>query len=317
VSTARAEGALLELGSALHEAGYRFVTPTPETHRRVNQRAAQHGEGQARDLRDVFGWSRPFAPALLPRHWLGLLEAAGELHQQAGLLRAGVRFSSLDDLLLVHSAFPTEHEDAVFFGPDTYRFCALLARAAPRARRLIDLGCGSGAGGLTLRGRVGSITLADVNERALRYARVNLALARAEAEVVQSDVLGGVTGSADLIVANPPYMLDAAGRTYRHGGGAHGEGLSLRMVREALPRLAAGGSLIVYTGSAIVAGRDTFLDAVTPLLGARNLTFTYRELDPDVFGEELSTPGYEHVERIAAVALCVRCGGEIAGRAQR
>jgi SAM-dependent methyltransferase len=317
VSSAREEKALVELGSALRDTGYRFVTPTPETHRRVNERARQQGDGRARDLRDVFGWSRPFPPALLPPRWLGLLEAAGELHQDAGLLRAGVRFSSLDDLLLVHSAFPTRREDAVFFGPDTYRFCALLARSAPRAQRVVDLGCGSGAGGLTLRGRVGTITLADVNQRALCYARVNLALAGVEAEVVESDVLSGVTGSADLIVANPPYMLDAAGRTYRHGGGALGEGLSLRMVREALARLSAGGSLIVYTGSAIVAGRDTFLDAVAPLLAAADLSFTYRELDPDVFGEELSTPGYEQVERIAAVGLCVRCGGEVAGRGQR
>jgi hypothetical protein len=33
--------------------------------------------------------------------------------------------------------------------------------------------------------------------------------------------------------------------------------------------------------------------------------WTYRELDPDVFGEELATPGYESVDRIAAVVLTV------------
>ena len=31
--------------------------------------------------------------------------------------------------------------------------------------------------------------------------------------------------------------------------------------------------------------------------------FDYRELDPDVFGEELDRPAYAHVERIAVVAL--------------
>ncbi|MGH8462790.1 MAG: SAM-dependent methyltransferase, partial [Pseudomonas sp.] len=31
----------------------------------------------------------------------------------------------------------------------------------------------------------------------------------------------------------------------------------------------------------------------------------YRELDPDVFGEQLSEPGYQQVERIAAVTLTV------------
>jgi methylase of polypeptide subunit release factors len=317
VSTPREESALIELGAVLRAAGYQFVTPTPETQRRVNERALRQGADRARDLRDVFGWSRPFAPALLPQRWLGLLEAAGELEPAAGLLRARVRFSSLDELLLVHSAFPTHAADAVFLGPDTYRFCALLRHWAPAARRVVDLGCGSGAGGLCLRARVRAITLADVNQRALRYSRVNAALAGVEAEVVESDVLSGVVGDADLIIANPPYMLDAAGRTYRDGGGALGEGLSVRMTRDALARLRDGGTLIVYTGSAIVAGRDSFHDAVTPLLSAAGLDYTYRELDPDVFGEELASPGYDAVERIAVVGLCVRCGGEVAGPKQR
>ncbi|MNF15327.1 hypothetical protein D3C80_2178860 [compost metagenome] len=42
--------------------------------------------------------------------------------------------------------------------------------------------------------------------------------------------------------------------------------------------------------------------------------WTYRELDPDVFGEELLTPGYQRVERIAVVALIVtRVGPGIGG----
>ena len=53
---------LLQLGRRLLADGYRFTTPTPLTHQRVNQR----DEGQMADsLRDVFGWSRPFAPGLL------------------------------------------------------------------------------------------------------------------------------------------------------------------------------------------------------------------------------------------------------------
>ena len=56
---------------------------------------------------------------------------------------------------------------------------------------------------------------------------------------------------------------------------------------------------------AIVAGEDPFLAAVTPLLDSDAFGWTYRELDPDVFGEELEKPGYERVERIAVVALTV------------
>ena len=56
--------ALLQLGRRLQADGYRFITPTPLTHQRVNQR----DEGQSADsLRDVFGWSRPFRAGLVVR----------------------------------------------------------------------------------------------------------------------------------------------------------------------------------------------------------------------------------------------------------
>lgn len=299
------EQALVALGQALRDLGYEFVTPTPDTHRRVNARAAQQGETLARDLRDVFGWSRPFDSGLLPREMVHCLERAGELRHEAGVCRAQVRFSSLGGHLFVHSAFPTLAPDSVFFGPDTYRFAALLARWARPAGRVVDVGAGSGAGGLSLPLGAGELVLCDVNVRALSYARVNAALARRPATLVRSDVLDGVAGRFDLIIANPPYMRDSAGRAYRDGGGAHGEALSVRIVKEGLRRLAPRGELIVYTGSAIVAGQDTFLESVRPVLREAGRGFLYEELDPDVFGEELMQPGYEHVERIAAVGLKV------------
>src|SRR3954468_20717642 len=104
---------LASLGRALRERGYAFVTPTPETHRRVLARGAP-----ARTLRDVFGWSKPFAPGVLPEDVLELLEAAGALLREGALLRSSVRFSSLGPLLLAHSAYPTTAADSVFFGPD-------------------------------------------------------------------------------------------------------------------------------------------------------------------------------------------------------
>jgi release factor glutamine methyltransferase len=296
--------ALIELGHRLRDSGYSFVTTTPETHRRVNARAERQGFALAQDLRDVFGWSRPFAPELLPYDMLTLLDAAGELRPDGEVLRSHVRFSSIGASLLVHSAFPTSDHDSVFFGPDTYRFCSLLERRAPRARRAVDIGCGSGAGGLCLQGKAERVVLADVNRRALRFARVNAALAGVDATVVESDVLDDVGGPVDLIVSNPPYLCDARRRIYRDGGGSRGEGLSVRIVRESLDRLEEGGTLILYTGSAVVSGHDTFRESIARVLHAsEDVAVAYEELDPDVFGEELSQPGYEDVERIAVVAL--------------
>jgi methylase of polypeptide subunit release factors len=169
----------------------------------------------------------------------------------------------------------------------------------------VDVGCGAGVGGLSITDRAQRVVLADVNERALRDARVNARLAAVDAEIRASDVLASVDGSIDVVIANPPYLVDRERRLYRDGGGTRGEALGVRMAREALARLEPGGTLVLYTGTAIVDGCDTFRAAVEPALaGAREVL--YEELDPDVFGEELDQPGYEDVERIAAVGLVAR-----------
>lgn len=300
---------LLQLGRRLLADGYRFTTPTPLTHQRVNQR----DEGQMADsLRDVFGWSRPFTPGLLSADEQRQLQDAQIIDHYEGELKSRVRWSSLDDLLFVHSAFPTEAADAVFFGPDTYRFAQLIhahlqQNFAP-IHRAVDIGCGAGVGAILIgRARRETEVLAlDINPAALRLTAINAALAEvANVEVRASDLLQGVDGEFDLIVANPPYMADPAERAYRHGGGTLGAGLSLRIVEQALNRLAPGGSLLLYTGVAMVDGRDPFLDTVLPRLDEKRFGWTYRELDPDVFGEELLNPGYQRVDRIAVVALTV------------
>ncbi|QXE10540.1 MULTISPECIES: methyltransferase [Pseudomonas] len=300
---------LLQLGRRLQADGYRFITPTPLTHQRVNQR----DEGQVADtLRDVFGWSRPFEPGLLSAEEQRQLQEAQVIDAYDGRLKSRVRWSSLDDLLFVHSGFPTDAADSVFFGPDTYRFAQLihahLQQSFAPIQRAVDIGCGAGVGAILIARarREAQVLAVDINPAALRLTAINAALAEVvNVEVQASDVLQGTDGDFDLIVANPPYMADPAGRAYRHGGGSLGAGLSLRIVEQALNRLAPGGSLLLYTGVAMVDGRDPFFDTVVPRLDSARFGWTYRELDPDVFGEELLNPGYQRVDRIAVVALTV------------
>ncbi|HEY5675998.1 MAG TPA: class I SAM-dependent methyltransferase [Myxococcales bacterium] len=288
---------LASLGRALRERGYAFVTPTPETHRRVLARGAP-----ARTLRDVFGWSKPFGPGVLEPALLHLLEAAGALEREGAQSRSAVRFSSLGPLLLAHSAYPTTAADAVFFGPDTYRFAAfLLARAPRKIGALVDVGCGTGAGGLLLAPRAASVELLDVNETALRFARANCELNSVEARIARSDVLQEVREPPDLIVANPPYLADPLRRAYRDGGGELGTGLSERIVAESLLHLRPGGRLLLYTATPVLDGEHLLWRKLAPLLGEARAD--YLELDPDVFGEELEHPAYSQVERIAVVGL--------------
>jgi methylase of polypeptide subunit release factors len=308
----RQEQALVLLGRWLRASDYRFVTATPATHARVNARPEA---ARARTPRDVFGWSRPFQPGLLPDQVIGWLRS-GELLEDGRLLRSRVRFSSLGAQLYAHSAYPTSDADAVFFGPDTYRFATLIEselqrQPLQRGARILDVGCGAGPGGmvaaLASKLLAPELALADINPKALVHARANVTLAELErVTFVESDLYANTQGEFDFIVANPPYLVDASARTYRNGGGPLGGGLSERIVSEGLTRLAPGGRLVLYTGAAIVDGSDPLFSALQAIVERRDWPFAYRELDPDVFGEELELPAYAAADRIAAVALVVQ-----------
>lgn len=301
------EEAVLALARAVRDTGYSFTTVTPATHAHVNARPRN---AEARSLRDVFGWSRPFRNGLLPEPILRLMREAGAVVEDGPRLRPTLRFSSLDGALFAHSAYPPSAADAVFFGPDTMRFAGaviahLEARTAP-VRRAVDIGCGSGAAGICIAKRApdAEVVLVDINPAAMRAARVNARLAGTACVAVrESDMLRDLEGRFDLIVSNPPFMIDTAGRAYRHGGGPLGAGLSLAVAEQAVARLAPGGSLVLFTGAAIVEGEDPFRDAVAGLCTGAGLDWTYREFDPDAYGEELADAAYDAVERLALVIL--------------
>lgn len=303
-----AEGAALsQLIDALRERSYRFVTPTPASHARV---VARPGRETARSLVDVLGWNLPFSPELIEPELLLLLDLAGVLEPAGGnLLRSRVRASSLMDDLYLHSAYPTDGRDAVFFGPDSYRFASLIEAelasqpARPHAH-IVDIGTGAGVGAVVaakLSG-AGAATGTDINSQALRLAAINARAANVALHTVQGDDLGGVGRPIDLALANPPYIVDEGKRRYRDGGGMHGGEVALAMAQAATARLAPGGRMILYTGSAIAAGEDKLQAALRDAAQHGQCTLRYRELDPDVFGEELEREAYRDVDRIALVA---------------
>lgn len=302
--------ALLELGRALRAAGYRFTTVTPATHSRIKGRS---DHVWARDLADIFGWSRPFHHDALAPELLALMVRAGIAQPHRDGWRSTLRASTLDGQLYFHSAYPTSESDAVFFGPDTYRFAralrgelAAVAAAGRPVRRAADVGAGAGPGALTIARHhpEAEVLALDINARAMHLCGVNAALAgRPNVTARHSNLLQDVPGEFDLIVSNPPYLLDKSERAYRHGGGDLGAGLSLALTQQALTRLAPGGSLLLYTGVVMIHNDDPFLRRIDPLLTQAGMNWHYEEIDPDVFGEELDTPAYADADRIAAVWL--------------
>ena len=299
--------ALLDLGRALQAGAYRFTTITQASHRRVNARPEN---AWARGITDVLGWSRPFRDGTLAPGTVQFMRDAGILAEHAGGWKSTLRASTIGDQLFFHSAYPTSDDDAVFFGPDTYRFIraleACLAASGNEVKRAVDIGCGGGAGALTMARRFpgAQIVGADINERALRLTRINAQLAGASNVVaVNSNLLNGLEGEFDLIVSNPPYVHDPDERVYRHGGGELGAGLSLDIVDAAIGRLAPGGALLLYTGVAIVDGADPFQREAGARLDRAGFSWVYEEIDPDIFGSELSSEAYASADRIAAVLL--------------
>ncbi|MDT8759961.1 class I SAM-dependent methyltransferase [Sphingomonas psychrotolerans] len=302
-----ADAALVQLVEALKQRGYRFVTPTPATHARVVKRSDRQ---EARDLADMLGWSLPFTPAQIDAGLFALLEA-GEAVETVGngRFRSRLRASSLKDNLYLHSAYPTDAENSVFFGPDSYRFADLIEAELTTAgvadgAVIVDIGTGAGVGAIVAARSCPTARLwvTDVNPDALRLAAVNAKAAGVTVTAVESATLDSIAESIDLALANPPYIIDDDARTYRDGGGMFGGQVSLDMARMAVRRLAPGGRLILYTGSAIVRGEDLLGKALAGLAEAEGCALRYREIDPDVFGEELERPAYAEVDRIAVVA---------------
>ena len=296
--------ALAELLRLLKSNNYDFVAVTPATHARVLARS----NPPAPTLRDIFGWNRLFDPDAIDPDIIALLRAADALDEQGGCMKSRVRVARLGRDLLLHSGYPTDEPDAVFFGPDTYRFARFVERHLSQlrnARWLIDMGAGSGAGAIAAaRSRdFERITMVDTNHAALELANINAGAASVLAETLLAERL---PGGADLVIANPPYMMDRAGRSYRDGGELLGGAVALDWAEQAIARIASGGAMLLYTGAAVVGGRAPLLGALEGACAKKGWTLAVEEIDPDVFGEELDQPGYEGVERIAAVGAVLR-----------
>lgn len=296
--------ALLELLHRIRNSGYQFTTPSPSTHRRVFLR---RGRIEAESLEDIFGWNLPFQPENFHHSLIEAMGAAGVLQDSGRLLVSNVRVATVGRLFLLHSAFPPG-ENAVFLGPDSYRFVDFIRAEIPPLASdatIVDIGAGTGVGGLFAQGfqPQARLFLTDVNPEALRLARVNAAFAGLSPQFAECDGFPTEPARAELVVANPPY-LGGSGKTYSDGGGKMGAEISLSWTKQALDRLTPGGGrLLLYTGSAIVRGRDRLRTTLATVAEEARCSFRYYEIDPDVFPGTLRKPAYWAAERIAAVGV--------------
>jgi release factor glutamine methyltransferase len=134
---------------------------------------------------------------------------------------------------------------------------------ADAATRIVDVGTGSGCLAIAIAGERprAQLTASDISPAALRVAERNAArhLVAARMRFMQADMLEGVDGPFDVIVANPPYVPDLNRKGMQLEvrkfepeialfGGPQGLDLIERLVAQAATRLAANGLLVFEFG---------------------------------------------------------------------
>lgn len=297
---------LLALLGRLRDIGYDFVAPTPSTHARV---VAGRNEETARSLAGLLGWSLPAEPGVIDAQLQADLIAARVLaRSDDDRLVPRLRASRVGENLFWHSPYPTSTPDAVFLGPDSHRFAQfILANLPATCRTILDYGAGAGVGGiLAARGKTDArLTIADINPKALFLASINAEHAGVAHDALRAARFSEIPAVFELVVTHPPFMIDSKRRAYRHGGGLYGAQLSLDWCVAGAARLAPGGRLIMHTGVAVVEGQDVLRAALRQYFPRDGFSIEYRELDTDIFGDELDKPGYDEVDRIAAVGVII------------
>ncbi|HEX8780682.1 MAG TPA: class I SAM-dependent methyltransferase [Nocardioides sp.] len=114
--------------------------------------------------------------------------------------------------------------------------------------RALDLGTGCGVQALHLAGHAADVVATDVNQRALRVARINAALNEVSVDVRDGSFFEPVAGERfDLIATNPPFVISPATgeRLVYRDSGLPGDRVVEHVVRAGPDHLTDGGWLQV------------------------------------------------------------------------
>ncbi|MBS1858434.1 MAG: peptide chain release factor N(5)-glutamine methyltransferase [Acidobacteria bacterium] len=151
--------------------------------------------------------------------------------------------------------------DVLIPRPETEHVVEVALEAAKGARRVLDIGAGSGALAVTLQLETGAeVWATDVSAAAALVAAENAGRLGARVQFVVCDLMGAIAGaSMDAIVSNPPYVpltqresLQREVRDFEPGvalfAGETGFELYDRITADAPRVLRAGGWLVMELG---------------------------------------------------------------------
>ena len=146
--------------------------------------------------------------------------------------------------------------------PETEELVELVLKTAPEARSFLDVGTGSGviALSLALARPEAEVVACDISKPALELGSENRARLGLDGRVrlIESDLLAGVAGIFDVVVANLPYIpageIASLSKEVRHDpvsaldGGGDGLRLIERLLDQLPKHLSPGGLLALEIG---------------------------------------------------------------------
>lgn len=143
---------------------------------------------------------------------------------------------------------------------ETELVCEQMLKHIDKKTKLLDMCCGSGVLGVTAAREKGcDVTLADVSKDALKVAKLNAKLNKANVDILQTDMFEHIDGKFDVIVCNPPYVkqdvvdsLDDSVKDYEPrlalDGGKDGLHFYRILAKDAPAHLKKGGVLVLEIG---------------------------------------------------------------------